>query len=92
MQSELIGNWGRPRTHVVLPRSYIPTVIKADQEKQLMAVWDSCVFKSMLAAGAGKTSALAAGDVKTSALAAGDVKTNLRSKLVMLRPIYARSW
>lgn len=50
---QLVGNFNRPRTQVIIPRSVIPTVLRTDQEKQIMAVWDSCVFKSMLSAAAG---------------------------------------
>ncbi|XP_018026170.1 mitochondrial import inner membrane translocase subunit Tim22 [Hyalella azteca] len=50
---ELVGNFGRARSHVIIPRTFIPTVMRTDQEKQIMAVWDSCPFKAILSAGAG---------------------------------------
>ncbi|KAA0195259.1 hypothetical protein HAZT_HAZT007656 [Hyalella azteca] len=53
---ELVGNFGRARSHVIIPRTFIPTVMRTDQEKQIMAVWDSCPFKAILSAGAGQGS------------------------------------
>ncbi|KAF2354431.1 Mitochondrial inner membrane translocase subunit Tim17/Tim22/Tim23/peroxisomal protein PMP24 [Trinorchestia longiramus] len=50
---ELVGNFNRPRTHVIIPRTFVPTAMRTDQEKQIMAVWDSCPFKALLSAGAG---------------------------------------
>jgi len=54
---DLVGNFGnRPRENVILPRTFIPTVIKSEQEKQIMAVWDSCITKSIISGCAGKIS------------------------------------
>jgi len=49
LQSEMIGNWGGPRTGVVLPRIFPGVTLRSDQEKQIMAVWESCAVKAAIA-------------------------------------------
>lgn len=49
----LVGNQRRERENIIIPRTFIPTVIKTREEKAVEAIFESCPFKSVLSLVAG---------------------------------------
>ncbi|XP_066987849.1 mitochondrial import inner membrane translocase subunit Tim22 [Macrobrachium rosenbergii] len=49
----LVGNQTRVRENVIIPRTFVPTVIKTKEEKTVEAIFESCPFKAVLSLVAG---------------------------------------
>lgn len=50
----IVGNQGRERENVIIPRSFTPTIIKSKEEKAVEAMFESCPFKAVLSLLAGE--------------------------------------
>ncbi|XP_068208870.1 mitochondrial import inner membrane translocase subunit Tim22 [Palaemon carinicauda] len=49
----LIANPTRVRDNVIIPRTFVPTIMKTREEKAVEAVFESCPFKSVMSLVAG---------------------------------------